>query len=156
MRGASVESKQGGARVSVPPPLVFVVAILVGAFLPGLRLIGAGSVAAGAVLFVAGLVFGGSAVVLFRRSGQDPKPWLPKTELLGRGPFRFSRNPMYVGFTLLTLGIGGLLSRGWILLLAPVALLALHYLAVLPEERFLTARFGEQYIKYKESVRRYL
>src|SRR2546430_730514 len=75
---------------------------------------------------------------------------------IGRGPYRFTRNPMYVGLTLLTLGIGGLLARGWIVLLAPAALIAVHFLAVLPEERYLAAKFGDSYVLYKTRVRRYL
>ena len=156
MADNDVQTKQGGARVGVPPPLVFAAAILIGAFLPDLRPRVWLSAPPGAVLMVLGAALMGWALNWFRRSGQNPNPRLPSPELIERGPYRFMRNPMYVGLTLLTLGIGGLLARGWIALLAPAALIAVHYLAVLPEERYLTAKFGASYVLYKTRVRRYL
>jgi protein-S-isoprenylcysteine O-methyltransferase Ste14 len=149
-------SAQGGARVRVPPPLVFLAAIVLGAFLPGLRPSFARSAPAGAVVLLLGLGLGFWAVGWFRRTGQDPKPWMPSPELILRGPYRFSRNPMYVGMTLFTMGLGGLLARGFIVLLAPVALWLVHRLAVLPEEAYLTEKFGDAYLAYKARVRRYL
>src|SRR5436305_11257749 len=140
---SDVQSKQGGARVRIPPPLLFGAAILIGAFLPGLRPRVLLSAPPGAVLAVLGAALIGWSFSWFRRTGQDARPWTPTPELIGRGPYRWSRNPMYVGLTLLTIGIGGLLARGWIVLLAPVALWAVHRLAVLPEEADLSGEFGE-------------
>jgi protein-S-isoprenylcysteine O-methyltransferase Ste14 len=148
-------SRQGGARVRLPPPLCFLAAAVIGAFLPGLRLRAVGSVVGGAVLIVLGLALGAWAIGWFRRTGQDPKPWMPSPELIERGPYRFSRNPMYVGMTLITIGIGGVLARGWIAVLAPLALLAVHRTAVLPEEAYLSEQFGEPYRAYLRRVRRY-
>jgi protein-S-isoprenylcysteine O-methyltransferase Ste14 len=142
--------------VRVPPPLVFAGAIVVGMFLPDLRPSLLASAAAGALLIVVGVGLGGWAVGWFRRTGQDLKPWTPTTELIVRGPYRFSRNPIYLAMMLVTLGIGGLLARGWIAVLALLALLIVHFSAVLPEERYLEEKFGEPYRQYKASVRRYL
>ena len=153
---SNVRSGQGGARVRLPPPLWFLAAIALGAFLPGLRLSFLTSAPAGAVLAVLGVALGASALGWFRRTGQDPKPWTPSPALIERGPYRFSRNPMYVGMTIFTIGIGGLLARGWIALLAPFALLAVHYTAVLREEAYLTSQFGDAYREYTRRVRRYL
>ncbi len=139
----------------VPPPLVFAGAIVVGMFLPDLRPSMLASAPAGAVLIVLGLALGAWAVGWFRRTGQDLKPWTPSPELIIRGPYRVSRNPIYLAMTLLTLGIGGLLARGWIAVLAPLVLLAVHFSAVLPEERYLEEKFGEPYRQYKATVRRY-
>jgi protein-S-isoprenylcysteine O-methyltransferase Ste14 len=156
------QSKHGGARVRLPPPLVFSGLIGVGvvvqlwvwplslplAFWP--RVIGGGALA------LAGLLVGIPAIVWFRRTGQDPAPWKPSPELIVRGIYRYTRNPMYVGMTLLQLGIGGLAGNPWILALAPVALILVHFAAVRPEERYLTEKFGESYLRYKKSVRRYV
>jgi len=154
----NVQSKQGGARVRVPPPLVFLAAIIVGALLPGLRLsLGRNlRVAAGALLISAGLSLGLSAIRLFRKTGQDPKPWQPTPELIFDGPYLHTRNPMYVSMTLLTLAASVLSLRGWIAGLAPVALLVVHYTAVLREEAYLADKFGEPYLAYKAKVQRYL
>jgi protein-S-isoprenylcysteine O-methyltransferase Ste14 len=93
---------------------------------------------------------------LFRKSGQDPAPWQPTPELVFAGPYRFTRNPMYVGMTLLTVGLGAAFATLWALPLALVALGAVHVSAVLPEERYLAAKFGAPYLDYQARVRRYL
>lgn len=156
------QSKSGGARVRFPPPLVFVASILLGVILqrvvrplaipggPPIR------VAVGAVLIAAGLCLIVSALVLFRRTGQDPKPWQPSPELVFKGPYRFTRNPMYVAMTLFTVGIGTAINNLWVLLLGAISLLTVHFIAVLPEERYLTEKFGESYRNYLSQVRRYL
>ena len=97
-----------------------------------------------------------SALVLFRLSGQDPKPWLPSPSMIVRGPYRFTRNPMYVGLTSLMAGIGLLLDSVWVLALCLPALVTVHFLAVVREEAYLTEKFGEEYIRYREKVRRYV
>lgn len=153
---SAVRSRQGGARVRVPPPLWFLAAIVAGAFLPGLRLGIVASGPPGGVLAALGVALLLWSVRWFRRTGQDTRPWTPSRELIRRGPYRFSRNPMYVGMTVLTIGIGGLLARGWIALLAPLALLAVHRTAVLREEAYLAEQFGEPYREYMKRVRRYL
>ncbi len=110
----------------------------------------------GALLLAGGLALGLAAIGLFRKTGQDPKPWLPSPELIIQGPYKYTRNPMYVGMTLLALGVSALAGHGWIAILAFGALAVVHFTAVLPEERYLTGKFGESYTKYTQSVRRYV
>ena len=156
------QSKQGGARVTIPPPLVFLAAVIAGMLVDRfvLRWPVPGGVAIRILMAALGmggaLVFGLPAIRLFRKTGQDPKPWQPTPELVFAGPYRFSRNPMYVGMTFLTIGLGAALGTLWTLPLAFAALGAVHVLAVRPEERYLAARFGEPYLRYKARVRRYL
>ena len=158
---SDVESKQGGARVRVPPPVIFVAAILAGA---GLRYVFALRISAplewrlvlGGLLIAGALLLGFSAIGWFRKTGQDPKPWMPSPELILRGPYKYSRNPMYLSMMVVTAGIGLAIGNGWVMLLAIVALLLVHTLAVLPEEAYLAAKFGAPYLAYKEKVRRYL
>src|SRR5215813_8708363 len=147
MADNDVQSKQGGARVRLPPPLVFLAAIVVGWLIPGLRLHGyhGWRIAAGALLLAVGLAAGLGAMRLFRKTGQDPKPWLPSPELVIEGPYKYTRDPMYVGLTLFTLAAAVLSGHFWIAVLAPAALAVVHLTAVLPEERYLTAKFGEPY-----------
>ena len=158
MTDNTVESKQGGARVRLPPPLVFLAAIVAGWLVPGLRLHGqhAVRIAVGSLLLLGGLALGFAAIGLFRKTGQDPAPWKPSPELVLLGPYKHTRNPMYVGMTLLTLGVAALAAHGWIAILAFAALAVVHYTAVLPEERYLTAKFGDSYTQYTRTVRRYV
>ena len=154
---SEVQSSQGGARVRFPPPLAFAAAILAGAFLPGLRLSrGPLGVALGVAALLAGAGLIAAAVGLFRRSGQDPTPWKPSPALVIEGPFRYTRNPMYVGMTLLTLGIARLSGRGFIALFAFAALALVHFFVVLREEAYLTEKFGAPYRDYCKRVRRYV
>lgn len=151
-----------GARVSFPPPLVFVAGLLLGVACrylvasarapidPTLRLVaGLAVVALGVAVIV-------SARILFVRSGHDPAPWKPTATLVFAGPYCFTRNPMYLGATTIMLGLGVALNNLWISLFALPALGIVHFTAVLPEERYLSAKFGESYTQYLARVRRYL
>jgi len=147
----------------VPPPLVFVVlvaaGVLVQVFVLPLPtgLPGAPRLAAGVALVALSFVVGLSAIRQFRRSGrQRLLPWHPSPELLARGFYRFSRNPMYVGESLQMVGMGLLADCAWVILAAPVFLLIVHRTAVVPEERYLAETFGEAYERYRARVRRYL
>lgn len=156
-----LQSRHGGANVRIPPPLAFLTGVATGwalqhyaAALPpassNTALIG--SVVTG----VAGLALILAALGLFKRTGQEPEPWKPSPELIGRGPYRFTRNPMYVGMFLLQCAVGFGVNNAWIVLLAPVALLGVHFIAVLPEERYLADKFGSSYSQYLARTPRYL
>jgi protein-S-isoprenylcysteine O-methyltransferase Ste14 len=93
---------------------------------------------------------------LFRATGQHPRPWLPTPSLIIEGPYRFSRNPLYLAMTIAQIGIGLLLDNVWIVALSAASLTAVHFIAVRPEEEaYLLDRFGEPYRRYLASVRRY-
>ena len=72
------------------------------------------------------------------------------------GPYKITRNPMYLGLALVYLGIGIAEQSVWALILLPVVLLIIQRKAIEPEEAFLTHRFGAEYISYKSLVRRWL
>lgn len=155
-------SVERGARVRFPPPLPFLGGILLGVALhytvapapvPVGRTVSATS---GILLLVASLGLVNAARVHFKRTGQNPVPWKPSPELILNGPYRFTRNPMYLGLTLFELGLGLAVNNLWISVFAFPALLAVHFIAVLPEERYLSEKFGEGYKAYLAQVRRYL
>lgn len=153
-----------GAEVRVIPPAVPLVAILLGVALQRFwplfgdyRLPDPGRAWAGGTLIVGAiLIFGLWPVVLFRRSGQDENPWKPTPRIIEQGPYRLTRNPMYVQMVLVCLGFAMLGSNAWILLLTPACAWALQRLAILPEEAYLERKFGEEYLDYKRRVRRWL
>ena len=158
---SQAESAERGANVRYPPPTVYVAFILLGWGLsyaatlpvPGPRYV---SLAAGLAILLAGLWLIAGAIKLFRRTGQEPAPWKPSPELVLSGAYRFTRNPMYLGLTCIQTGLGLAVNNLWITLLAPFSLLAVHFLAVVPEEKYLTEKFGESYRNYMTKVRRYL
>ena len=111
----------------------------------------------GGLIFVgAVLLLGGWSVLLMRRSGQSENPWKPTTEIIERGPFRFTRNPMYLQMVVACIGVAVAFANVWILLLVPVCAWVLQVLAIIPEEQYLERKFGESYVAYKRRVRRWL
>ena len=155
-------SEVRGADVHFPPPLVFVIALLAGVLLryawmplrlPASRAVG---IVAGLMLIGAAIALTVSARILMVRTGQSPAPWKPSPELIAQGPYHLTRNPMYVGLTLLTVGLGLALDSLWVSLLAIPALMVVHFIAVLPEERYLSRKFGDEYVRYLRRVRRYI
>jgi len=157
----TTHAKYGGANVHLPPPLVYLFALLAGLGLQHLvpmrvPLPSRACEIAGGLVAVLGFAFGGWAFGLFKRTGQDPAPWKPSPSLVAEGPYRFSRNPMYVGMTSMVAGLGLALTNPWMIGLALLALIVVHVTAVLPEERYLEEKFGDDYARFKSSVRRYL
>ena len=157
-----LDAENDAADVKISPPLLYlggiVAGVLVHAFafeLPIALPMGARIAAAG-VTGLAGLALVAAAGLQFRHSGQDPRPWKTTPAIVSRGAFRWSRNPMYVGMALLQAAVGLSLANGWILVLIPVVLVAVHYLVVRHEEIYLERKFAQEYARYKASVRRWI
>jgi protein-S-isoprenylcysteine O-methyltransferase Ste14 len=115
------------------------------------------------ICLVCGIVFITLAPMLalwalrtMKASGTNVNPAKPALTLVRGGPFRFTRNPMYLALCLVQVALGFFLND-WITLLFVVPLaLILHYGVVLREERYLTAKFGEPYLQFKREVRRWI
>jgi protein-S-isoprenylcysteine O-methyltransferase Ste14 len=111
----------------------------------------------GLVLSLAGALVALSCVATFVTAGRGtPAPFDPPREFVAVGPYRFVRNPMYLGVVGVLCGAGIALESTAILLLAVAFLLSAHLVVVLYEEPSLTARFGASYLRYKDSVNRWL
>lgn len=111
---------------------------------------------AGLGLGAAGLVLLVWAIITLRRAGTTVLPDTGATALVTDGPFRFRRNPIYLADMIILLGIAELTRNLWLVLLTPVFGILVTWLAILPEERHLEARFGDAYREYKERTRRLL
>lgn len=150
-----------GPKVRFPPPLVFFGLILTGLLidkylpLPSIlygdvfEWIGFAIIAAGTALIIISLG-------LFTIEGENPEPWTMSTTIIARGPYRHTRNPMYLGMAMIMLGIAFWRDSAGILFLLPIAILIIDRLVILPEEDYLTKRFGKTYSDYTKSVRRWL
>ena len=159
-----MNERQDAAAVRVFPPAVPLLTILIGIGLNHLWPIDVGfqlpkiwRYSVGGVI-VAGAFFclGLWSVALFRRSGQSENPWKPTPELVDRGPFRITRNPMYLQMILICIGVAIILGNVWILVMMPFCAWVLQRFAILPEEAYLERKFGAQYLAYKQRVRRWL
>ena len=108
------------------------------------------------------LAFAGFGLLLvlalraFRQHQTTVDPYGKATAIVSTGPFRFSRNPIYVGLILVVMGFALAFNSAWQLAGAALLLLLLHFGVVLREERFLTAAFGDEYRSYTQRVRRWL
>ena len=151
------------AGVIAPPPLIALAAVLLGVAADWLLPLNAlasvlnwpARIGIGAVLLLAG----GALVVVgeqaFKQVGTNVKPWRPSLALATTGIYAHLRNPMYVGAILILTGLAAALASDWMaIMLLPTALL-LHFGVVRREERYLDAKFGEDYRRYKASVPRY-
>lgn len=101
-----------------------------------------------------GLVFW--SLWLFLRARTSPLPMRPATTLVRSGPYRWTRNPMYLGMLLLYLGVALLFDVTWALLLVPAVVFLVGRLVIRREERYLEAKFGDDYRRYMGQVRRWI
>lgn len=110
----------------------------------------------GAALLFAGIALMWRAVSRFGREGTNVPTDRPAETLVTSGLYRYTRNPIYLSFMALYLGIGFVLDNAWMLVLAFPFLLLLQIGVIAREERYLEAKFGEAYRNYKRHVRRWL
>ena len=91
-----------------------------------------------------------------KAAGTNVHPSEPSLALVCGGPFRLTRNPMYLALCLLQVALGFFLNDGIALLFVVPLAVIFHYGVILREERYLTAKFGEPYLQYKREVRRWI
>jgi protein-S-isoprenylcysteine O-methyltransferase Ste14 len=147
--------------VLAPPPLIFLTFVLLawalGALCPQpTGLPPAALQAWAAVLAAAGLSLALGALGWFRKRGTDPRPWKPSEALVVEGPYRWTRNPMYLAMTLFFLALGFWRDTCWHLALLPLLVEVINRGVIWREERYLKGRFGQPYRRYLAQVRRWL
>ena len=126
--------------------------------LPSLSWPFAGQGALAILALAGGVIVALIGVVQFRRSRTTVNPMKPETTttLVASGIYRRTRNPMYLGFFLLLIAWAAFLSNLASLIVLPVFVVYMNRYQILPEERALAARFGQQFEDYRRSVRRWL
>ncbi len=110
----------------------------------------------GMIVVLAGFLLWVSAIRTLRKHGTAINPTKPTTRVVSDGPYRFSRNPMYLGLTLLYLGVAFLVTSLWAILLLVLVLGIINWHAIAREERYLEAKFGDEYRNYRHRVRKWL
>jgi protein-S-isoprenylcysteine O-methyltransferase Ste14 len=148
------------AQVLVLPPLVYGAAFIIGLLLhlvfPVHILPTTLARWIGVVCVLASLSLAFTAFRVLSRAHTPVDPMKPTTALVTEGPFRYSRNPIYVALTLLYVGVALLINALWILLLVVPVLLVIRYGVIAREEAYLTRKFGDAYRQYTAQVRRWL
>ncbi|MES3033278.1 MAG: isoprenylcysteine carboxylmethyltransferase family protein [Gemmatimonadota bacterium] len=148
------------AHVIAPPPLIYLVPLTVALLVHGWRpwpvLPGRWPHLVGPLFIAASLVFVLPALGAFARARTNPKPWKPTTALVIEGPYRYTRNPMYLGFTLLFVGVTCWVNSVWPLFALLVVLPAMQVGVIQREERYLERKFGAPYREYMQMVRRWI
>ncbi|MGH2982213.1 MAG: methyltransferase family protein [Solirubrobacterales bacterium] len=146
--------------VRIPPPLIYIAGFALGigleAAFPISGLPSALALLAGLAGGAIWLVLDGAAMLRFHRARTSMVPVKPTTALVVSGPYRLTRNPMYVGMAFLYAGLALALGMIWSLALLPVVLLIVDRQVIAREERYLEAKFGDEYREYKKRVRRWL
>lgn len=148
--------------VIAPPPLIFLGFLFLGWGLswllpePGLPWLGEARRYLAFGLIALGLVMDAAAVGLFHTLGTRPEPWKPTTALATDGLYRLTRNPMYLGFALIHIGLALALNSLWALAMLMPCLMVVDRAVIAREERYLAARFGAEYDTYRKRVRRWL
>jgi len=110
----------------------------------------------GMALLVAGMALDAVSLLLFLLHRTSALPFRPASAFVAVGPYRFTRNPMYVGMTALVAGLGLLVERLGVTLAAFAAAWVIGRFVIPREERYLERRFGASYVDYKRRVRRWL
>lgn len=146
--------------ILLPPPFLFLVALGGGVLTDGnvwrwRHELHAGQWI-GAVVALAGLALIVITLFLFRRFRTRPEPWEAASALIAAGPYRLSRNPMYLGMALTSAGIALFFESIAALLLLAAVVAIVDRWVIAREEAYLARRFGADYAIYKHLVRRWL
>ena len=159
-RAAATSAQGDTPAVIAPPPLIYLVALATGlileALLPSASVPPAVSWSVGGVLVIAGLTLARSFFRALHRANTPVSPYSPATALVTTGPYRFSRNPGYVGMTLGYAGIAILSGALWVLVPLVPTLLLIDRGVIRREERHLERAFGEEYARYRARTRRWI
>lgn len=157
---ATHSAEGGSAGVVMRPPFIYgggFIVVLILRWLWPMPIVGHG----GPLWVALALAIVGVAIVVLaartlRAAGTNVDPLLPTTAIVTAGPYRFSRNPIYVGLTLFYLGLSLTFNTWWAVIILVPILAIMHLGVVRREERYLEQKFGEPYRQFRSRVRRYL
>lgn len=156
----SLTSPTKTSGIQFPPPFLYVACFLLGLLLekiaPAVSLPRGPALATAAVLLIPGFGLLFWSLLLFLKARTSPLPMLPTTAIVKSGPYRWTRNPMYLAMLLIYTGVALWFDVFWALPLVPLVIFLVGRLVIRKEERYLEAKFGEEYRRYKAEVGRWL
>ena len=144
----------------IPPPIYFLIGliamILLSSFVPIGRWLHFPWRYIGIIIMVLGFSLSLGSGMFFRKLGTNPRPGTRATLIVTKGPFKYTRNPMYLGLITMLIGTSILLGTFSPLIVIPIIFLILHTQFVLREEKWMAEWFGEPYLEYKKKTPRWL
>ena len=151
---------QDKAGIVAPPPLIYLGALVFGLLLnrrfPATFLPSKITRTLGWPLLSGGVLLLGWFERALRHAGTPASPYKPVSHVVTEGPFHYTRNPGYFSMAMIYTGLALLANALWAILLLPVALLVIQRGVIEREERYLERKFGEEYLRYKAQVRRWI
>jgi protein-S-isoprenylcysteine O-methyltransferase Ste14 len=155
----ATDDDKSGASVKFPPPIVFLLFTLLAYGFHYLHPIEISSMpnllTIGAFITILGFVIIFIATHSFKRAQTNIEPWKPTVRIISSGIFAYSRNPIYVAFCIITVGIGLILNSFWVVSSFIPSIIVIFFIAIKREEVYLENKFGQEYLSYKENVRRW-
>ena len=150
----------GHSGVRIPPPVIyagiFALGYVLQRFFPIAEFPKTMSHVLAIICTGAAAFLGTWSLLWFWRAHTSPLPHRPSKTLVTTGPYHLTRNPMYVSLAFLYGGMTFWLQAAWALLLLPVVILMIRYFVIDREEHYLSLKFGQEYLRYKMRVRRWL
>ena len=154
------DDERDNAGVVAPPPLIYLAPLVLGlllnrkfpvSFLPRriARILGW-------LLLSGGVLLAGWFEWAMRHAGTPANPYKPVSRIVTEGPFHYTRNPGYLSMAMIYTGVASLANALWGILLLPATLFVIQRGAIEREERYLERKFGEEYLRYKARVRRWI
>lgn len=110
----------------------------------------------GSLLLLIGIILGTWAVKTFINEGTNIDIHKPALKIIEKGPYKITRNPMYLSLTIFYFSIAFFSNAAWIILIWPIPLLIIQLGVIKREERYLEKKFGSKYLTYKKKVRRWI
>ena len=149
-----------GPAVKFPPPLIFLSLLITSYGAHQALPLGLGispqAKFIGVAVALVGMLILLLTLISFLRAKTSIEPWKPTTKIITTGLYAWSRNPIYAAFCLIPIGCGIFINSLWVLLSFIPSALLVYYIAIRKEEVYLEEKFGEEYLRYKRKVRRWL
>lgn len=154
------QNENDNSGVKIPPPVIFIVGLIIGFGLdyqwPAPQLPTDVQFISGGFLILISFVPAIWGLKLFIKAKTNLDVRKPTHQIVTTGPYQWSRNPIYLSLCILYIGIAVAADSIWVLLFLVPAVFVIHHRVILREEAYLERKFGEEYINYKNSVRRWI
>ncbi len=160
MTNNSTQDNQHGPNVRLHPPIIYAISILSGIWLyklwPLAMPFAIHGRLYGGIIVVIAVIIAAWSLLNFHRNNTDVRPDKPDSALITSGPYRYTRNPLYIVLSLTQITVAVWLDNLWVLLLVIPSIIVITRYAIAREERYLEQLFGQDYLDYKKRVRRWL